>query len=363
MKLGCVGGRQVQVPLVDAVAGGDEKEIAEDQRATRRHVVGAHVQLLDHVVAPDDVAVGRALVEFVGDADVLAGAQAVDRHALHHAAVGDDVDAVSLDGRRAAQALLGPVVDAAGGELVVDVLPEELAGGLVEAHEDAHVDRLGLAVRGLLRVARIARVLVVGADEDLAVGDDRAAVGARADAGDPLDVLLGFDVPVGRGALFVGVDHVARRTAAEHRQGTVARTGDLARRDDERVALLGRLGGILGDRGRDDRAIDRWAGDGVQLNAAGDGGKRNDSEQDAEDGADSGEKAIVHLQDFHEENGLATCWGPRRRFDTRSARVHRRRRRRRSRRDPASLRDWDAGRRPGRSRRRARPAPSATPCR
>ena len=79
---------------------------------------------------------------------------------------------------------MGPVVDAAGGQLVVDVLPKELAGRLFETHQDALVDRLAHRVD----VGLVARFVIVGADEDLAAGDDRPAVGLGAELCFPLDV-------------------------------------------------------------------------------------------------------------------------------------------------------------------------------
>ena len=92
----------------------------------------------------------------------------------------DVVEPVALDDRRgAAGRRRRPVLEDLVGGHVVDDLPEELAVGLVEAHED------GLVALDL----GIARHVVVGADVDLAAGDDRAAVGLGAELGDPLDVL------------------------------------------------------------------------------------------------------------------------------------------------------------------------------
>src|SRR5262249_54578489 len=132
------------------------------------------------------------------------------------AAVADVVDPFAFDDGTGADALPGPVLNAADlAQLVVHGLPEELAVGLVEAHDDALVDRL-LAV--LIDVARVARGLVVGADEHLAIGDGRAAVGLVAQLGRPLDVLLHplLDAPVGRHALVGEVHQVALVGAAEH---------------------------------------------------------------------------------------------------------------------------------------------------
>src|SRR5205814_477832 len=112
-----------------------------------REVVREDAEFLDHVQLPDGLIVRR------GTDDL--------------AAVVDVIELVALDERAGADAFLGPVVDAAGRELVVGVLPEELAGRLLEAHHDALV---ALDVRDT-------RLAVIGADKDLAAGEDRAAVG------------------------------------------------------------------------------------------------------------------------------------------------------------------------------------------
>ena len=89
---------------------------------------------------------------------------------------------------------------------VVGRLPEELAVGFTEAHEDTLVAGDG----------RVARCFVVGAHVDPAVRNDRAAVSAAAEPGHPLDVLAGFDVPIMGNVPIDAVYHVARDAAAEH---------------------------------------------------------------------------------------------------------------------------------------------------
>ena len=146
-------------------------------------------------------------------------------HRLEHV-----VDAIAVDDRGRAEAFARPVVDLAARQLVVDHLPEELARLLVEAHEDALVDRraVGVVVGRLAAIAVVARVLVVGADEDLAAGDDRPAVGPAAERFLPLDpvaeyadlgVVLALGELVGESRLDQ-VDEVAAGRAAEH--GVVA---------------------------------------------------------------------------------------------------------------------------------------------
>src|SRR5262249_43919265 len=107
----------------------------------------------------------------------------------------------------------------------------EFAVGLVEAHDDALVER---GLRARVHIARVARVLVVGADEYLAVGDDGPAVGLVAQRHGPLNVLFLalLDVPVNGHVLLEGVDQVALYGAAEH--GPVA--GGVGRRVGLRVS-------------------------------------------------------------------------------------------------------------------------------
>ena len=95
------------------------------------------------------------------------------------AAIADVVDSLAVNRRRGADAFLRPVLNSAGGQFVVNGLPEEFAVDFLEAHDDPFV---ALTIRD--RAA-----LVVGADEDLAVADDRTAIGLGAELLDPQDVV------------------------------------------------------------------------------------------------------------------------------------------------------------------------------
>jgi hypothetical protein len=78
-------------------------------------------------------------------------------------------------------------------------LPEEFAGGLVEAHDES--------AAGLLQSRRVAEAGVVGADENLAAGDGRVAVGLASELGDPLDILgRDGDLLVALGLLAAGAE-------------------------------------------------------------------------------------------------------------------------------------------------------------
>src|SRR5262249_7115215 len=158
---------------------------------------------------------GRLLVLLVLHAVVLPVQEAFGVGADELAAVADVIKPVALHRGAGTDALLGPVVDAPRGQLVVDRLPEELAVRLAETHDDALVQPL---LPGLIDVAGIARLLVVGAAEYLAAGDDGSAVGLGAQVHAPLDVLLaaGLDAPFGWDVPFERIDEVTTNAAAEH---------------------------------------------------------------------------------------------------------------------------------------------------
>ena len=138
---------------------------------------GKRADLLDHVELPHDVDVGLAGELLVGDRAVVlvVVAEALQVHAHELGAVADVVRAVADDHRRTGHALERPVVDAARRQLLVRGLPQELAVGVAEGHDDA-------AVAGLLGIAH---QLVVGAHQDDAAADYRVAVGLRARAWPP----------------------------------------------------------------------------------------------------------------------------------------------------------------------------------
>ena len=75
---------------------------------------------------------GEGAVVFVVVKTVRVGAD-------QFAAVADVIDAVAVDVGIGSNALVGPVVDGPAGEFVVGSLPEQLAGLLVEAEQDALV--------------------------------------------------------------------------------------------------------------------------------------------------------------------------------------------------------------------------------
>src|SRR4029077_11501927 len=96
------------------------------------------------------------------------------------ATTGGIPEAIALDDRRGGNAHVGEIVYLTGWQLVVDVLPKELAGGFVEAHQHALVERGGFLGSGIdsqrIHIARISRRSVVRADEDFAAEDYRLAI-------------------------------------------------------------------------------------------------------------------------------------------------------------------------------------------
>ena len=186
------GGHVGVRPVLPIGGAGVHHAANHDHRAVRC-VVREHAQLIHHVVTPDDVTVLRAelgrrlagvemhIDGFILVRAVVAVGQAVDIEAEHLAPAADHVHAVADHGRRRQQAEAFPVVHLAGLELGDDQLPEEVAALFVEAQQDAAV----------ALVLRVAHRVVVGTDENLAVGDGRVAVALRAELGYPLDVLGG----------------------------------------------------------------------------------------------------------------------------------------------------------------------------
>ena len=171
-----------------AVAGDGEDEIAGHQGATERDVAGGDAQVLHHVQAPEDLAVGAGADQFRRGSQVI--------------------QAVSLNDRGGQHTIVPSLVHNFRRRHVVSDLPEELAVGFAEAHQD----RFGVLHSG------VARFLVVGADENFASGDGRRQIAARADRRDPLNILLPTfaDHPLGRHVLVERVDHVPLRVSAEH---------------------------------------------------------------------------------------------------------------------------------------------------
>ena len=212
--------RDVDVAFVLPVGRADVDQVAPDDRRGVGEVVRERADLFDHVQLPHDVGVGLAGELLVGDRAVVLAvvAEALQVHAHELGAVADVVRAVADDHRGTGHALERPVVDAAGRQLLVRGLPQELAVGLAEGHDDA-------AVAGLLGIAD---QLVVRADQHDAAADDGIAVGLRSELGHPLHVLAGLDVPRRRQALHER-DHVALGRAAPHRpvaRGRVAGRAD-----------------------------------------------------------------------------------------------------------------------------------------
>ena len=171
------------------------------------HVVLEDAEFLHHVERPDDVGVGRSLAPLVLHRTVvLPVGESFRIEADQLGPIVDEVEALAVDRRRRADALLRPVVLHPRLQLVGHGLPEKRAVGLAEAHQHA-------LVAGDLRVPRF---VVVRAHEDLAVGHDGVAVGGRSERRLPLDVRAGLDVPR-RGKVRHGRHHVASRRAAPHR--------------------------------------------------------------------------------------------------------------------------------------------------
>jgi hypothetical protein len=157
------------VSFIHAIAGGGVDDAVDHQGRAGREIVWEHIGLGHEVVGPDHVAVNRARVLLVGHS-VVAVFEAGHVEGGDVGLVRGVVEAITLDERRGADALLGPVVHAARGEFRRRHLPDEIAGLGIKGHDHTLValDR------------RVAVALVVGADEDTAARNHRSRVTLRA---------------------------------------------------------------------------------------------------------------------------------------------------------------------------------------
>ena len=107
---GGVGRDDFQMRPVDTVGSARVEQVAVNQHGATGGVVRADAQLVDHVEQPDDVGVGGRQLDrrpvgtghvsgFVGEGTVVPVGLAVNVQASHLAGTGDNVDAVSVDGR------------------------------------------------------------------------------------------------------------------------------------------------------------------------------------------------------------------------------------------------------------------------
>src|SRR5712692_5789170 len=122
---------------------------------------------------------------------IARGPARVEAH--HFAAIVDQINAVALDGDRRGDAGLGPVEVGILLALGHGQLPEEAPVFFVETHEHTAV----------ALVPRVARLAVVGADEDTAAGDDGCGMRLAPESRAPLDIFAGLRVELlGQAPLF-----------------------------------------------------------------------------------------------------------------------------------------------------------------
>src|SRR5665213_4374665 len=97
--------------------------------------MGEYAEVLHHVEPPDYVGVGLAVVLLIGHA-LVAGREAAGAGANQFASIAHVPEPVALNVGAGTEAFILPIVDATAEQFVADRLPEELAVGLVEAHQD-----------------------------------------------------------------------------------------------------------------------------------------------------------------------------------------------------------------------------------
>ena len=187
-----------------AVGGTGIDKIVDNQDGAVGSIVRKHAQLITHhVVLPNDIGVpgtdlgggrrprgrfarveqdvGDDVFSFVLERTVVPVGHAVHIEAHDFTTAGHNVNAVPFDGGRRKQSQILPVVHLARPQFWNDQLPEQLAGLLVQTHENASISRM----------FGIARRIVVGADKDLAPGDGHVAIALGAEFGRPFHVFGG----------------------------------------------------------------------------------------------------------------------------------------------------------------------------
>jgi hypothetical protein len=129
---------QILVLLVDSVGSVDEQQITCRGDGATRHIVLRDAEFAHHVEHPNHIGLflGDDFFLFVG-AIVLVVVKTFGVEATNLAAAGNEPQAFTFNERRGADALHGPVMDAAGGQLLAAVLPEKLAIFLVEGEQNA----------------------------------------------------------------------------------------------------------------------------------------------------------------------------------------------------------------------------------
>ncbi len=195
------------------IAGAEVNQIAIHEARATRGIVRPDFDPGQQVVSPEDIGVGRAeldrrprpqladrailadlqfvlqrhgqILGLVHERALIAVVQTIRVEAQNFAMAGHRVNALAIDGRRRADSQL--MIVGLALHFGNDQLPEELAGRFVEAHQD-------VLVAG---VFRIARRVVVRADEHFTARDHRIAVGVRAELDRPLHATR-FRVGVGR---------------------------------------------------------------------------------------------------------------------------------------------------------------------
>ncbi len=225
---------------IDAVGRRHVKPLAHEQRVAAGHLVREDAQLIAHVEAPEDVGIVRrrrdrrltragGVLGLIEKRPLVAIGHPRGIQAQHFAAIGDQVNAVAfggvLDGRGGAEACFGIVADVAGRELWGGQLPEQPAGGFVQAEKDAVI----------AFVAGVARRGIVGADVNSSTGDSDIAPATGAELCRPFDVpgrgrvdliaaILSLTDVGGERQALLGRHHVARGVAAPH--GAIAGPGN-----------------------------------------------------------------------------------------------------------------------------------------
>src|SRR6266446_6536919 len=176
------------VRVIDPGAGIKVEVIAVDENRAVRRVVRPNARAGGQVEAPKN---NRAVRARLARRRFARDPARVEAHRF--AAIVDQINAVALDGDGRSDAGLGPVEVGVLLALGHGQLPAEAPVFFVETHEHAAV----------ALVPRVARLAVVGADEDTAAGDDGRGMRLGPESRAPLDIFAGLRVEfLGQAPLF-----------------------------------------------------------------------------------------------------------------------------------------------------------------
>ena len=175
----------------------DVNEVTDNQGRAVGSVMREDTELVDHVIAPDDIRIlwpglergggvfGRAafidddvlhkVFCLVFERAVISVGQTVNVETEQLATAAHDVEAISFDSRRGEQPESFPVINLARGQLWNSQLPQQIPCLFIQAHQNAAVTQ----------VPWVTGMLIIGADEHFTASHGNVAIALRPELRDP----------------------------------------------------------------------------------------------------------------------------------------------------------------------------------